>query len=420
MKPSSGEISTETLRLDDENGIVGGSVSAICLHILSIPGSTVTELDEDTRIFCSTIGFWAPVEVVIVEMTKIASQRDVHARVEAIARFWCNNTPRLFWEEGSKDAILTLIEEGVSRLDSLRGRSLSNSIVEADKKFKGLLHPFAEMAPDSAQRVSYLWRVLRIDDIEASALSEQGLTGNVLLRIPADVLAEQLYIFHLKYLIAVDPSTDISLLLDRSASHRCRSPLVFSQSSPHFLTRLVYTHILGLDSSEAVTDVSMRAKYLTRWIEIGQLLKTKGDLAGFLAITTALLSMPLLRLKETWTDVDSELRTMVIRDWSPMMRELHRRELGQEGGNWTAHVLTPDLTQQDLDSHLVIPYYGDICTALDAFDIWAVFSSRNHVNSSSLRMSMSSFFKSRKRSIQLNMRFQDGSRSRNQLNVNEN
>ena len=359
------------MRLDDEQHVVGGSVTHICLHVLS--GSKTTEIDDDTRIFCMTTGFWAPVEVVLLEMTRLASKRDVHQSLETIIKFWCDETPRVLWEEGAKQAMHNLVDEGLTRIDSARGRALNQYIIRAHKKFKVLLQPFAEMALDAPERVSYLWRLLRIDDIEAAALAEQGLTGNVLLRIPADVFAEQLFIFHLKYLAAVDPANDMSLLLDRSASNRCRSPLVFSQSSPHFLTRLVYTHILGLDSSDTGVDVSMRAKYLTRWIEISQCLKSRGDLAGFLAIATALLSMPILRLKETWTDIDSELRTMVIRDWSPMMKELHRRELGQDNGTLTAHVLTPDLTQQDLDSHFVIPYYGDICAALENFDIWAVF-----------------------------------------------
>jgi GTPase-activating protein BEM2 len=172
----------------------------------------------------------------------------------------------------------------------------------------------------------------------------------------------------------------MSLLLDRAASQRFRSPLVFSQQSPHFLTRLVYTHVLGLDAPEAAYDVSLRASFLTRWIEIGQSLKARGDLSGFLAIATALLSIPILRLKETWTDVDPDLRNIIIRDWSPMMKELHRRDLGTESSSWTAHVLTPDLKREDLDSHLVIPYYGDICTALEGFDIWAVVSSKEYSN----------------------------------------
>jgi hypothetical protein len=215
--------------------------------------------------------------------------------------------------------------------------------------------------------------ILTVGDVDSSGLAEQGLTGAVLTQIPAEILAEQLFIFHLRYLVAVDPAKDMSCLLDRTASQRCRSPLVFSQQTPHFLTRLVYTHVLGLDAPEATLDISLRASFLTRWIEIGQFLKTRGDLAGFLAIATALLSLSILRLKETWTDVDIDLRNMVVREWSPMMKELHRRELGiGDLSSLTAHVLTPDLKREDLDSHLVIPYYGDICTALEGFDIWAV------------------------------------------------
>jgi hypothetical protein len=269
-------------------------------------------------------------------------------------------------------------------------------------------------------RVFHVLTILILGDIEAAGLSEQGLTGSVLLRIPAEYMAEQLFIFHLKYLVAVDPATDMSLLLDRSASQRSRSPLVFSQLSPHFLTRLVYTHILGLDTSDAVNDVSVRAKYLTRWIEIGQSLKARGDLAGFLAITTALLSMPVLRLKETWTDVDAELRNMVIREWSPMMKELHRRELVAEVSNWTAHVLTPDLKREELDSHLVIPYYGDICTALEAFDIWAVLLLEDGANYRLLLTLMWTSSKSKRRLLLLNMPSLDGSRLKSRRRVNGN
>jgi len=329
-------------------------------------------MDEDCRIFCTTVGFWAPVEVVLVEMTRIAARIDVHARLDVIIRFWCETTPRLLWEDGANEALLALVEEGVSRLDPSKGQSLHACVVNAEKTFKNKFHPFTEVSTDPLQSMFKFVPSLPTGEIESAGLGDRGLTGSVLLRLPSEDIAEQLFLFHLKYLAAVDPADDMSLLLDRSASQRSRSPLVFSQQSPHFLTRLVYTHILGLDGHDAANDVSMRAKFLTRWIDIGQNLKARGDLAGFLAIATALLSMPILRLKETWTDVDSEVRNTVIRDWSPMMKELHRRELGADVGAWTAHVLTPDLKRESLDSHHVIPYYGDICTALETFDIWAV------------------------------------------------
>jgi hypothetical protein len=349
--------------------VVGGTVTAICTQVLC--GIEAKEMNEDCRIFCNTIGFWAPVEVVLLEMTRISSKRNVVGRLEMIIRFWCDNTPRILWEDSAREALLTLVEKGITRVDNAQGRALGEYVYQANKKFKDRLHPFADAVNDSLQGI-LTFDMLMTGEIEASGLPELGLTGNVLLQMSTEILAEQLFIFHLKYLLAVDPAQDMSLLLDRSASQRSRSPLVFSPQSPHFLTRLVYTHVLGLDAPDATYDLSLRAQFLTKWIEIGKSMKARGDLAGFLAIAAALLSMPILRLKETWTDVDIELRSMICREWSPMMKELHRREFGAEGGTYTAHVLTPDLKREDLDSHLVIPYYGDICTALETFDIWAV------------------------------------------------
>jgi hypothetical protein len=143
------------LRLDDEQGITGGTVTAICHHILSSPPQT-SGMDEECRIFCMTVGFWAPVEVVLNEMTRIAARRDVLNRVDQIIRFWCDSTPRILWEEGTNEALLTLVEEGVTRIDVNKGRSLSSYIVDAEKKFKSLLHPFNDATIDSLQSIPHL------------------------------------------------------------------------------------------------------------------------------------------------------------------------------------------------------------------------------------------------------------------------
>ena len=77
-----------------------------------------------------------------------------------------------------------------------------------------------------------------------------------------------------------------------------------------------------------------------------------------------------------------------------MMKELYRRDLGGEAISWIAHVLTPDLKREDLDSHLVIPYYGDICTALEGFEIWAVILIKDYAYNRLLLMWTSIFSKS--------------------------
>jgi hypothetical protein len=150
VTPSTSDSSIGSLRQDDEAGVVGGTVIALCYHMLS---GTETGMSEDCRIFCTTVGFWAPVEVVLLEMTRISSKRNVVDRLELIIRFWCDHTPRILWEDGSKAALLTLVEEGVTRVESTQGSLLAEYIIEAEKKFKDLLYPAGEATNDSLQRI---------------------------------------------------------------------------------------------------------------------------------------------------------------------------------------------------------------------------------------------------------------------------
>jgi len=124
------------IELDDDNRIIRGSVTAICHQILCYPPRDPSEIDEDCRIFCVTTGFWAPVEVVLTEMTRISSRKDVHVRLETIIRFWCNNTPRILWEDAAKDALLLLVEEGITRIDREKGQALDNFVLETQQSFK--------------------------------------------------------------------------------------------------------------------------------------------------------------------------------------------------------------------------------------------------------------------------------------------
>ena len=50
------------------------------------------------------------------------------------------------WEEGAYEALLVLVDEGVTRVNSDKGQSLNEYVVESEKKFKGLLNsPDPEM-----------------------------------------------------------------------------------------------------------------------------------------------------------------------------------------------------------------------------------------------------------------------------------
>src|SRR5437762_1912256 len=153
-KTNNDQFEHERPRLDDEQRILGGSVTAICYHILTKPTGEASTLDDECLLFCSTIGFWAPVEVVLVEMTRIASRRKVADRLDAIIKYWCDCTPRVMWEEGSHEALLVLVDEGVTRVDSEKGHLLHEYVVEAEKRFKGLLHPDTDLDTDSFESIS--------------------------------------------------------------------------------------------------------------------------------------------------------------------------------------------------------------------------------------------------------------------------
>jgi hypothetical protein len=82
-------------------------------------------------------------------MTRIASRRNAIDRLDIIIRYWCDFTPRVMWEEGAYEALLVLVEEGVTRIDNEKGHALNDYVVQAEKKFKEFLHPPTELETES-------------------------------------------------------------------------------------------------------------------------------------------------------------------------------------------------------------------------------------------------------------------------------
>ena len=62
------------------------------------------------------------------------------------------------WEEGAYEALVVLVEEGVTRVDSKKGQALNDYVVQAERKFKGLLHPPTELETESihSNHISYI------------------------------------------------------------------------------------------------------------------------------------------------------------------------------------------------------------------------------------------------------------------------
>jgi len=142
------DVEEETVRLDDEGRIIGGTLYAICNHVLC---NTSPTTDSDFGLFCTTTGFWAPVDVILGTLTRIACRKDVSEKVNMMIRFWCDLTPRILWDEGGLEALLLLVEEGVTRIDSGLGRALADYVIAAEKKFNQKLQESSKAETDSIE-----------------------------------------------------------------------------------------------------------------------------------------------------------------------------------------------------------------------------------------------------------------------------
>src|SRR6202012_306513 len=99
-----------------EGRIEGGTVEAICHEVLFGKRESQPEHDDDVlRVFCSTIGFWAPPNIVFVELRRLAAAGDVRERLVDMIDFWCRQTPSLFLDRSAKEGIMHLIDVGLSK-----------------------------------------------------------------------------------------------------------------------------------------------------------------------------------------------------------------------------------------------------------------------------------------------------------------
>jgi hypothetical protein len=190
------------------------------------------------------------------------------------------------------------------------------------------------------------------------------LTTDEFLHIKPEIFAAQVHLFHLKYFRAWSPANDISLLLISPhlppPSHR--NPLLFSTSSIHFLGDRVFDHVLCGDS---VHSVARRTIVLSRWIEVGLLLKDMGDMVGFLAIMMTVLSPSILRLRETWSAIQPQYIDELEKTGGRAMRILERRRLAGQSDISGGQVFAPNAIGVNVSHSKTIPFFGDLLHCMD-------------------------------------------------------
>jgi hypothetical protein len=154
---------------------------------------------------------------------------------------------------------------------------------------------------------------------------------------------------------------DFSLLYGLKYKFARKNPLVSTIMLPHFLGTTMIKQLFTTGSTGQNSQTLM-GKLLSRWVLLGNILKQRGDMVGWLAIASIVCSPALCRLKEIWVLVSSDIIDIVNRDWAPVIFDVDRRIILSEVSTRreSSHILAPDGIGKTYSKDWVVPYFGDI------------------------------------------------------------
>lgn len=344
------------LVVDAEDETISGTVAEFVQKMLLETPSKSVQFETDSLI--QSVGLWISAEALLGELceTLAAPSREVpKSRPGQIVSILLEHATSLLLESKTVEALLKLIESTeVDEMEGLRSNLWSRRTQLLNIISQG---PSCQGGSPNAESED-CWAA------EYQSLSRSGLQSESVLAIPADLFATQLHIFHQYYLKHWNPARDKSLFFSSSHRGASRNPLIFSHHKMHFLTATILSHILCIDSRPASSR--KRAAICTQWILIGIVSKRLGDMTGWLATVMAICAPSVIRLKEMWTLVEDRLRAIVEKEWSPVMRDLFRRSVATERVHEiSAHVLAPDAAGRQAPISDIVPYYGDLCDAVE-------------------------------------------------------
>ncbi|KAH0544900.1 hypothetical protein FGG08_000980 [Glutinoglossum americanum] len=326
--------------------VIGGSTEALCHEIL------FTKDNEFIKNGTLTMSAWAVPNTAILMLTDMVAIADRSRRVAEIIRLLLKYEAGLFLEANFLNLVKLLVEKGVTRQNQKLAQELRAEIGTCVGGLKSALAPLVEtLSSDSPTTLS-----LSLEEFET---------------LDPNRFADQIHLFHLTFLDVWNPERDFSLLfLSPSAPPPTYvNPLVFTVCRIHFLTERALSHILIAESRSLLPE--QRAEIWDRWFRVGEELRIRGDMAGWLAVAMALLSPPVLRLKEMWKFINARYRNKWLKPWIEIMETLYRRKLhfiGKLSPEDKSMILVPDGTGTAIAVSDVVPYYGDLCHEISEAD----------------------------------------------------
>lgn len=342
------------LQLTSSNSIVSGTLESIC-HTILFNTLDDDKLSYNLLVILPLFGdMKASLRYFIEYASSFSSQRKGQAknvvsantdyaitqRLALVITIISDSFPGMLLDDDLYELILKLIEAISTHNDDL-SKQLKKVIGSKETEIKELtFFKNQQYQPNGSLNLTNVDNFLKLD---------------------SHLLATQINKIDLKFNKNWNPKNDASLLYElENLSYSRYNPLIFNSSNNiHYLGRLLVNHLFG--DNESRTSEFKRATILSKWIDIGCYFDKIGDMVSWLAIATVICSMPILRLKKTWSLVDEKYLKIISTEWAPVVFELDRRSMISEATHRSSyHVIAPQGIGMSYSKYDVVPYFGDL------------------------------------------------------------
>ncbi|KAI8988696.1 hypothetical protein BDB01DRAFT_842265 [Pilobolus umbonatus] len=328
------------------NVIYGGTVGALVHELL------MNEKNNFMEVFLLTYPIFTTGSRVLSEIKDYLSKstHSLESRVIDLFSYWCEKFPLDVMGDVAS-GMISILDESITSDRRENGKKLVLETLEINSRH---CEDAVKLDECEVEKISDIQEYQDVENISStghrsinlSNILITGLTPTLLLSINPLSLAEQIYLFHLSQHVQHRDSllNPISYLPRPQISTQMINSLLFTTSSPHFITKLIRSQVLIESQQEPEESILLRSKLLEHWIQIGTHLLMLGDITGWCAVAMGVCSVGVVRLKETWRCVNHSKVMMVQTDWVKILSEygLFITNIGSENVNRSRfhHVLT--------------------------------------------------------------------------------
>jgi hypothetical protein len=357
----------------DRAGVVqvqGGTLEALILELLT------TVDDEFIDVFLTTYSTFTTGSHLMTTIAHYAEKPGKKDRLLDLMTIWCQRfSLDVMGEVATK--MMAILDTISADERALRVKELVlNTVAENSNFLKSL--PLSDCIEQQVENIAAYDAMdgKRRDSVNLSNLFITGLTPEVFLILDPTSFAEQVYIFHISQhqqyqQIILNP---LSYLPKPQSPVQMLNSLLFTTASPHFLTKLIRSHIL-IDSQqqEQKAGLLIRSELLEHWIHVGLRLIDLGDMTGWCAVAMGVCSVGIVRLRETWKAVDRSLVKIVQEQWAIILTEHGLFNQNKWSDEWNSDIIFKFAQVLDVDNLKLrqhtgtpsLPFFGTIRQSVD-------------------------------------------------------